>query len=93
MLVMMASYVILFGCLGIAIILVIILEGRVGKHLRETASRKLAWIMIISCYGVCIGVVSLLLGYFFHFREWLCLVIAVPVGIPAFFLACKMAES
>jgi hypothetical protein len=42
-------------------------------------------------YGVCVGIVSVLLVYFFSLSDLVSLAISVPLGVPVLFLAAKIS--
>jgi hypothetical protein len=48
---------------------------------------------LFAIYGVCVGIVSTVLVYFFALGELASLAISIPLGIPAFFLAAKLSEA
>jgi hypothetical protein len=47
---------------------------------------------LFAIYGVCVGIVSSVLVYFFALGELASLAISVPLAIPAFFAAAKVSE-
>ena len=86
-------HVIALGCLILAVIFTVIVESQLSRRMSKTASSRLAWAAFFSCYGVCVGVVSMLLGYFFQWRDWVSIAVAVPLGFPVFLLAGRVGES
>jgi hypothetical protein len=61
---------------------------------RPTGSgARMAWAALFAIYGVCVGVVSTVLVYFFALGELASLAISVPLGVPALILAAKMSEA
>jgi hypothetical protein len=53
---------------------------------------RMAVAALVSIYGVCVGIVSALLAYFFALGELASLAISVPLGAVALILAAKMSE-
>jgi ABC-type Mn2+/Zn2+ transport system permease subunit len=82
----------MLGCLVTAVLLTVLAESRAFRHSKRIDA-ILPWAALLSCYGVCVGLVSALLAYFFHISEWLTLAIAVPLACPLFVLAAKAGES
>jgi hypothetical protein len=89
---MRISYWVMLGCLGMAVALTFLLEGKASRHLGKRLQSAFAGIMVLSCYGVCVGLVSALLAYFFHVREWITLLVAVPLAVPVLLAAAWMGE-
>lgn len=73
----------------LAIVLTVLAESTPSSH--PKAGSRLAWAALLCCYGVCVGVVSLLIGYAFPLSEWLAIAIAVPLGLPVLLFAAKVA--
>ena len=90
---MKTSLTIIIVSLVLAILATIVAESRASRCLSKRAQDALCWALLACCYGVCVGAISGLIGYFFHLREWLALVIAVPFGIPLLFLAARVGEA
>lgn len=67
---------IIIGSLMLAILATVLVESR----LSERTAVKFAGFAVLCCYVVCIGVVSALLSHCFNIREWLAILIAVPLG-------------
>jgi hypothetical protein len=80
-------------CLVLAIVTMCALGSWAPKRLSEKANRVVCWAMLLCCYGVCVGLISAILGYYFELSEGIALAIAVPLGLPALILACLMADS
>lgn len=75
------SYSVLIGSLVSAVLLCAMLESRLSCRMSEKTNMRLMGAMLFACYGVCVGITSLLLSHFFELREWLSILLAVPVGI------------
>ncbi len=87
---MRISYWVMLACLGTALFLTVVVESRASRLLGKRASSCLAVGAFLSCYGVCIGLVSALLAYFFHIREWITLLVAAPLAVPVLLAAAWM---
>ena len=90
---MRISLAIIIGSLVLAILATVLVESRLSRRLSERTAQKFAGFAILCCYVVCIGVVSALISYWFHVREWLAILIAVPLGAPLLALLAKASES
>lgn len=71
---------IIIGSLMLAILATVLVESRLPRRLSERTAVKFAGFAVLCCYVVCIGVVSALLSHCFNIREWLAILIAVPLG-------------
>lgn len=78
--IMIASLLAAIGC------------SMIAEKLRAPAGARWAWLGLFAIYGVCIGVVSTLMTYFFDLREWIAIAISIPLGVPALLIAAKMSE-
>lgn len=58
---------------------------------REAIGRRYAIAVLFCGYGVCVGVLALIIEYFFRCPAWVA--IALPLGFPALLLAGKMGEA
>ena len=54
---------------------------------------RMAWAALFAIYCVCVGTISTALVYFFALGELASVAIGIPLGIPALFVAAKMAEA
>lgn len=90
---MKISLTIIIGSLVLAILATILVESRFSRVLGQRVSSKFAGFAFLCCFGVCVGVVSGLVSYFFHVREWVAILIAVPLGVPVLLLAARVGES
>ena len=59
---------------------------------RRRAGEGLGRAALLALYGVCVGVVSTLLVYFFAFGTLGAILLGVPLGVPALVLAAKVSE-
>ncbi|HEY2589887.1 MAG TPA: hypothetical protein VGI81_29350 [Tepidisphaeraceae bacterium] len=60
----------------------------------DTRARDLAaWAALLALYGVCVGLVSMVLVHFFALDQWIALAISVPLGLPALYFAARMSEA
>jgi hypothetical protein len=50
----------------------------------------ICWGILFCCYGVGVGVASIIISYFFHVRELIAVAIGVPLGLPILIFAAKM---
>ena len=53
---------------------------------------RFAWTTLFLLYGVCVGIVSVLLIHFLSLEEWLAIALSIPLGVPTFLLTTKTAE-
>ncbi len=60
---------------------------------RPKQSSWYPWVALVLLYGVCVGTIWLLLGYFFSVGNPAAVAIAVPLGLPALFIAARMSEN
>jgi hypothetical protein len=81
------------GCLALAILLTLLAESASLRRLSGKLDSFFSGAMLFCCYGVCVGVVSLVLAYLFNLREWLALLISLPLGLPVLVFAAKLGES
>lgn len=89
---MKISLAIIIGLLVLAILTTLLVESRLSRRLSERNAAKFAGFAVVCCYVVCIGVVSALISYCFNVREWLAILIAVPLGAPLLALLVKASE-
>jgi hypothetical protein len=89
---MRISYWVMLGCLASALLLTFLVESKASRLLGKRLSSYLAAGAFISCFGVCVGLVSAFLAYFFHIREWITLLVAVPLAVPLLLAAAWMGE-
>ena len=86
------SLAIIFTSLALAILLTVFVESR---RLRSISSKRMqtlfTWGVLLCCYGVGVGVASIIVGYFFHVKEMIALAIGIPLGLPILICAAKMA--
>jgi hypothetical protein len=89
---MRISYWVMLACLGLAVLFTVLAEsnasGRLGKRLEAAVSVM----VVLSCYGVCVGLISAVLGHFLQIREWIALLVSVPLAIPVLLAAAWMGE-
>ena len=88
---MKISLALTFGCLALALLLTVLAESVPSR--RRKAGSRFTWGAVLCCYGVCVGVVSLLLGHLCHLSEWLAIAVAVPLGFPVVLFAGKIGET
>lgn len=79
------------ACLVLAMLFTFAAE----KTPASSGSRGKRWaVAALFCgYGVCVGVLALIIEYLFQCPEWAALAIALPLGFPALLLAGKMGEA
>jgi hypothetical protein len=82
---MTTAIVLTVACLAIAVVCAATAERRQGLRIRWAGASLLA------LYGVCIGVVMLLLVYFFAIGEAGAIALAVPLGAVALGFTTKAA--
>jgi hypothetical protein len=63
-------------------------EGR-----RSVFGARMAWAVLFAIYGVCVGIVSMVLAHVFSLGEFASLAISIPLGVPALVVAAKMSEA
>ncbi len=86
------SIAIILVSLGLAVLATIVAESRLARLWGDRIAWRFAGFAILCCYGVCVGVLSAVIGYFFPVPEWLAVVIAVPLGLPILVLVAKISE-
>lgn len=64
-----------------------------AERRRSVSGDRMAWAALFAIYGVCVGIVSTVLVYFFSLGVLVSLAISVPLGVPALFVAAKMSEA
>lgn len=90
---MRPSYWLLLGCLVTAAVLTFALDGPAPHRISEKTWMRLFYAPLLACYGACVAIVSLLLSHFFGTREWLSLLVALPLGLMLLISAAKMSEN
>jgi hypothetical protein len=82
---------------SIAIIIVSLLGAiafTVAAERRPSGSGgRMMWPALFAMYGVCVGIVSAIVVYFFALGEFASLAISIPLGVLALFAAAKMSEA
>ena len=84
---MKTTVAITVASLIIAIVCTVMAERR-----RSPSGARAAWAALLALYGVCVGVVSTALVYFFSLGVLTALAVGVPLGLPAFWAAVKVSE-
>jgi hypothetical protein len=85
------SLAIIFTSLALAILLTVFVENRrLSKSSSERMKTLICWGILFCCYGVGVGVASIIISYFFHVRELIAVAIGVPLGLPILIFAAKM---
>ncbi len=87
--IIITSIIITLGCLLLAVVFTIIAKRRPSC----SGGARFAWAGLIAIYGVCVGIVSATLVYFFSLSEWAALAISIPLGVPAGYAAAKISEA
>ncbi len=76
------------GCSAFAVILTIILERRPTRRANERAEARVAWIVLLSCLGVCAAIAYAFLAYVLQFGLWGALALAIPLGFLVLLIIC-----
>ena len=89
---MRISYWVMLACLGLAVLFTVLAESKASARLGKRLEGFISVMMVLSCYGVCVGLVSALLAHFLQIREWITLLVSVPLAIPVLLAAAWMGE-
>ena len=87
------SATLLITCISLASAVVFTVAAERTPSRRERAGKRYAIAAIFCGYGVCVGVLAMIIEHLFPSPEWAALAIALPLGFPALLLAGKMGEA